>query len=242
MLRARSGGNRQVSSSLTRRLVAEAQGTSFLLAAVVGSGIMAERLASGNVALALLANTIAICSALVCLILTFTGIRPVDVPAFILAELIGASAAILLTRWLIDAAPAKEFEMSEKKRVLFLCTGNSARSQMAEGLLRAMAADRFEVSSAGTVATFVRPQAISAMSELDIDISHHRSQSVDEFLGENFDYVITVCDHANQHCPTFSGAVKRIHWSIDDPVGKGSAAEELAAFRQARDDLRERIK
>jgi arsenate reductase len=132
--------------------------------------------------------------------------------------------------------------MIEKKRVLFLCTGNSARSQMAEGLLRALAGDRFEVFSAGTMASFVRPQAIAAMKELAIDISQHRSKSVDEFLKEDFDYVVTVCDHANQNCPTFPGAVKRIHWSIDDPVGAGPAAEEQAAFRRARAELEGRIR
>jgi len=127
--------------------------------------------------------------------------------------------------------------VTEKKRVLFLCTGNSARSQMAEGILRDLAGDRFEVFSAGTIASFVRPQAIAVMNELDIDISHHRSKSVDELASENFDYVITVCDHANQHCPNFPGAVERVHWSIDDPVGSGSETAELAAFRRARDEL-----
>jgi arsenate reductase len=131
--------------------------------------------------------------------------------------------------------------MADKKRVLFLCTGNSARSQMAEGLLRDLAGDRFEVFSAGTIASFVRPQAIAVMNELGIDISNHRSKAVEEFLNSDFDYVITVCDHANQHCPTFPGQVERIHWSVDDPVGSGSGAEELMAFRRARDELRERI-
>lgn len=131
--------------------------------------------------------------------------------------------------------------MPNKKRVLFLCTGNSARSQMAEGLLRDLAGDRFEVFSAGTIASFVRPQAIAVMNELGIDISNHRSKSVEEFLNSDFDYVITVCDHANQHCPSFPGPVDRIHWSVDDPVGSGSRAEELMAFRRARDELRERI-
>jgi arsenate reductase len=131
--------------------------------------------------------------------------------------------------------------MTEKKRVLFLCTGNSARSQMAEGLLRSVAGDRFEVYSAGTIASFVRPQAIAVMSEMGIDISQHRSKSVDEFVNEEFDFVITVCDHANQHCPLFPGPVNRIHWSIDDPVGQGSGAVEATAFRRARDELRERI-
>ena len=131
--------------------------------------------------------------------------------------------------------------MKEKKCVLFLCTGNSARSQMAEGLLRSLAGDRFEVFSAGTIASFVRPQAIAVMNELEIDISRHRSKSVDEFVTDRFDFVITVCDHANQHCPIFPGPVNRIHWSIDDPVGSATGVEELTAFRRARDELRERI-
>ncbi len=131
--------------------------------------------------------------------------------------------------------------MSEKIRVLILCTGNSARSQMAEGLLRTLGGDGFEVSSAGTVASFVRPQAIEVMKEIDIDISQHRSKPVREFADTVFDFVITVCDHANQHCPHFPGPVKRIHWSIDDPVGQGSGDAELQAFRRARDEIRERL-
>ena len=131
--------------------------------------------------------------------------------------------------------------MIEKTRVLFLCTGNSARSQMAEGLLRNLAGDRFEVFSAGTIASFVRPQAIAVMNEIGIDISGHRSKSADEFLDDEFDRVITVCDHANQRCPIFSGPAKRLHWSIDDPVISGSESEQLAAFRRARDGLYQRI-
>jgi arsenate reductase len=131
--------------------------------------------------------------------------------------------------------------MTEKMRVLVLCTGNSARSQMAEGLLRAVAGNRFEVFSAGTEPGFVRPQAIAVMSELGIDISDHRSKSLTEFLNDEFDYVITVCDHANQRCPIFPGRVKRIHWSIDDPVISGSEETQLAAFRRARDELQDRI-
>jgi len=132
--------------------------------------------------------------------------------------------------------------MTNKKRVLFLCTGNSARSQMAEGLLRSQAANRFEVFSAGTIASFVRPQAIEVMKELAIDISAHRSKSLHEFIDEPFDYVITVCDHAAQSCPLFPGDAKRIHWSIKDPVAIGGDDEaELEAFRSARDDLRGRI-
>jgi arsenate reductase len=131
--------------------------------------------------------------------------------------------------------------MIEKTRVLFLCTGNSARSQMAEGLLRNLAGDRFEVFSAGTIASFVRPQAIAVMNEIGIDISGHRSKSMAEFLDDEFDRVITVCDHANQRCPIFSGPAKRLHLSIDDPVISGSESEQLAAFRRARDELYQRI-
>ena len=131
--------------------------------------------------------------------------------------------------------------MSKKKRVLILCTGNSARSQMAEGLLRHLGGDQFEVLSAGVEASFVRPQAIEAMKEIGIDISQHRSKSVNEFLDEDFDYVITVCDHANQRCPVFPVNVRRIHWSIDDPVVSGSDEAQLEAFRGARDELKKRI-
>ena len=132
--------------------------------------------------------------------------------------------------------------MAEKKRVLILCTGNSARSQMAEGLLRHLAGDRFEVFSAGVEPSFVRPQAIEAMNEIGIDISQHASKSVDEFLDEQLDYVITVCDHASRRCPVFPGAVRRIHWSIDDPVVFGTEELQLEAFRRARDELQQRIR
>ncbi|MCA1605028.1 MAG: arsenate reductase ArsC, partial [Acidobacteria bacterium] len=104
-----------------------------------------------------------------------------------------------------------------KQRVLVLCTGNSARSQMAEGLLRHEAGDRFEVFSAGVDPTQVKPEAIEAMREIGIDISGQRSKSVDQFKNQQFDYVITVCDNANQQCPMFPGKAERIHWSIDDP-------------------------
>ena len=129
-----------------------------------------------------------------------------------------------------------------RKRVLFLCTGNSARSQMAEGLLRAFDPDRFEVFSAGTIASFVRPQSIAVMKEIGIDISGHKSKSVDQFLADEFDYVITVCDNANRRCPIFPGPARRLHWSIDDPVDSGSESEPLAAFRRARDELQQRIR
>ena len=128
--------------------------------------------------------------------------------------------------------------MKENIKVLILCTGNSARSQMAEGLLRHDGGERFVVQSAGTVASFVRPQAIEAMSEIGIDISGHRSKSVDEFLGQEFDYVITVCDNANENCPVFPGKTKRIHWSFDDPA----ESEDVKVFRRVRDEIRERLR
>jgi arsenate reductase (thioredoxin) len=129
--------------------------------------------------------------------------------------------------------------MSDKKRVLILCTGNSARSQMAEGLLRQDAGARFDVESAGTKASFVRPEAIAAMRELGIDISGQRSKNVDEFAGQRFDYVITVCDNARETCPVFFGAAEKLHQSFDDPAAvAGSEAERLAVFRRVRDELR----
>jgi arsenate reductase len=105
-----------------------------------------------------------------------------------------------------------------KERVLILCTGNSARSQMAEGLLSHGAADRFEVESAGTKPGYVRAEAITVMKEFGIDISAHRSKHVDEFKGQTFDYVLTVCDNANESCPVFPGRAKRIHKAFQDPA------------------------
>ncbi|HEX4134427.1 MAG TPA: arsenate reductase ArsC [Bryobacteraceae bacterium] len=129
--------------------------------------------------------------------------------------------------------------MSDKKRVLILCTGNSARSQMGEGLLRHDAGDRFAVESAGTKASFVRPEAIAAMRELGIDISGQRSKSVEEFDGRHFDYVITVCDDARETCPVFFGPAEKLHHSFDDPAAyHGSEEERLALFRRVRDELR----
>lgn len=126
-----------------------------------------------------------------------------------------------------------------KERVLILCTGNSARSQMAEGLLRHDAGDRFEVESAGTKPGTVRPEAIAAMRELGIDISGHRSKHVDEFQGKHFDYVITVCDNAKESCPVFFSAAKRLHHSFEDPAAlQGSDEERLSLFRRVRDELR----
>ncbi|HEX3111201.1 MAG TPA: arsenate reductase ArsC [Thermoanaerobaculia bacterium] len=130
-----------------------------------------------------------------------------------------------------------------KKGVLFLCTHNSARSQMAEGLLRKMAGDRFDVFSAGTEATRVHPLAISAMREIGIDITDHRSKTLDELTGQHFNYVITVCDRANESCPIFPGTTERLHWSFDDPsAATGSDEERLRAFRNVRDGIEERLR
>jgi arsenate reductase len=130
--------------------------------------------------------------------------------------------------------------MSDRLRVLILCTGNSARSQMAEGILRQEGGDRFEVHSAGTKASFVRPEAIQVMQEIGIDISYHRSKSVDEFAGQEFDYVITVCDNAKESCPIFPGKAERIHQSFEDPPAPGVGDDEhrLAIFRRVRDEIR----
>jgi arsenate reductase len=128
-------------------------------------------------------------------------------------------------------------------RVLILCTGNSARSQMAEGLLRHLAGGRYEVFSAGTHPSFVRTEAIAVMRELGINISGHRSKSVDEFRTQAFDYVITVCDNARESCPVFPGNVRRIHWSFEDPAAAvGDEAARLAAFRRIRDQIADRLR
>jgi arsenate reductase (thioredoxin) len=130
-----------------------------------------------------------------------------------------------------------------KKRVLILCTGNSARSQMAEGLLAHDATNRFEVESAGTKPGHVRPEVITVMNELGIDISGHRSKHVDEFQGQSFDYVLTVCDNAKESCPVFPGHAKRLHKAFDDPAAsEGTEEERLALFRRVRDELREYLK
>lgn len=129
-----------------------------------------------------------------------------------------------------------------KERVLFLCTHNSARSQMAEGLLRHLAGDRFEAYSAGTEATHVRPLAIRAMGELGIDIAMQESKTLDRYLDEPFDAVITVCDQAAEACPVFPGAQRRLHWSFPDPSkAEGSEGDRLAVYRRVRDDIREQI-
>jgi arsenate reductase (thioredoxin) len=133
--------------------------------------------------------------------------------------------------------------MSEK-RVLFLCTGNSCRSHMAEGLLRSLAGEQFEVFSAGSRPTGkVHPLAIEAMGDIGVDISKHTSKSLDAFAGEKFDYVITVCDNAREACPNFPGATKQLHWSFDDPAhAAGTDEQKIRVFRRVRDEIRHRIR
>jgi arsenate reductase len=123
-----------------------------------------------------------------------------------------------------------------KQRVLILCTGKSARSQMAEGLLRHLAGDRFETFSAGTKRVGLNPNAVKAMAGIGIDISAYRSKSVDEFAGEQFDYVITVCDNAKEACPFFPGGGQRLHHSFEDPAA-APKEQQPESFRQARDQI-----
>jgi len=127
-------------------------------------------------------------------------------------------------------------------RVLFLCTHNSARSQMAEGFLRAMAGDRFEAGSAGTEKTSVNPLAIRAMAERGIDLGGHTSKVYSDLAPPSWDYLITVCDDANERCPWVPGSVKRLHWSFRDPSrATGTEEERLAVFRRVRDQIQERL-
>jgi arsenate reductase (thioredoxin) len=129
-----------------------------------------------------------------------------------------------------------------KQRVLFLCTHNSARSQMAEGLLRSMADDRFEVASAGTEATVVHPLAVRAMADVGIDVSRHTSKTVDALLDQAWDHVITVCDSANERCPVFPKKTHRLHWSFPDPSqATGGSEDRLNVFRRVRDAIRARL-
>jgi arsenate reductase len=135
--------------------------------------------------------------------------------------------------------PVRHVGGSVKERVLILCTGNSARSQMAEGLLRHDAGDRFEAFSAGTKPGVVRPEAIAVMKEIGIDLSGHRSKHVAEFADQAFDYVLTVCDSAKESCPIFPGHGNRIHRAFDDPAAlEGTEQERLALFRKVRDEIR----
>ena len=128
-------------------------------------------------------------------------------------------------------------------RIVILCTANLARSQMAEGLLRSMAGDRFAVFSAGTKPSFVRPEAIVAMRELGVDLSSHRSKSVDEYRDASFDYVITVCDNANESCLLFAGKAERIHWTFEDPAAvDGDEETRVGSFRKIRDRIAGRMR
>jgi arsenate reductase len=130
-----------------------------------------------------------------------------------------------------------------RRRVLFVCTHNSARSQMAEGLLRHLAGDRFEVASAGTEATRVHPLAVLAMDEIGIDMGRHTSKTLDRFLGERWDHVITVCDSAAERCPVFPGGAVRLHWSFADPsAASGTEEQRLAVFRRVRDEIAVRLR
>lgn len=134
-------------------------------------------------------------------------------------------------------------EGADRRRVLFLCVHNSARSQMAEGMLRAWAGDSFEAHSAGNEATDVRPLAIRAMAELGIDIGTQRSKAVAEYAGQPFDFAITVCDDSREACPYFPGAARQVHWRFDDPsAAEGTEEERLAVFRRVRDEMAEDVR
>lgn len=133
--------------------------------------------------------------------------------------------------------------MTSVRRVLFVCTHNSARSQMAEGMLRAWGGDAFEAFSAGTEATGIRPETVEVMREIGIDISGQRSKTIDEFAGASFEYFITVCDEAQRNCPVLPGVGEVAHWSIEDPsLAGGTPEERLAAFRRVRDLIRNRLR
>jgi arsenate reductase len=129
-----------------------------------------------------------------------------------------------------------------KQKILVLCTGNSCRSQMAEGYLRFLAGDRFDVFSAGLAPGVVNPKAIQVMQADGVDLSQHISKDVQQFIGQQFDYIITVCDNAQEHCPFFPGKAQRIHWSFADPAAaRGTETEIQAVFREVRDQIRARI-
>ena len=133
--------------------------------------------------------------------------------------------------------------MSDRIRVLFVCTHNSARSQIAEALLTQEGGDDFEAHSAGTDATSVRPEAIAVLAESGIDWSGRESKTIDRFLAQSFDYVITVCDRAKATCPVFPGAASTLHWSLDDPSEvEGTEAERLDAFRRTKAEIEARLR
>jgi arsenate reductase len=131
----------------------------------------------------------------------------------------------------------------ERERVLFVCTHNSARSQMAEAFLRQWGADRYEAHSAGTEPSAVRPEVISVMGELGIDVSAQQSKGIERYLDQRFDWVVTVCDRARESCPVFPGAERTSHWGFDDPAEAGGDAEaRLGVYRRVRDEIGERIR
>ena len=133
--------------------------------------------------------------------------------------------------------------MLKKKKIIFICTGNSCRSQIAEGITRHLASNKFDVYSAGSHPTEIHPTAIKVMSEVGVDISHHKSDSISRFVNENMDVVVTVCENADKACPVFPGKVERIHWSIEDPFQEGNLdSHDLVNFRKTREDLTVRIK
>jgi arsenate reductase (thioredoxin) len=130
-----------------------------------------------------------------------------------------------------------------KHRVLFLCTGNSCRSQMAEGWLRHLAGDQFDVVSAGTHPVGLNPYAVMVMEEVGVDISHHVSERVDPYLEQPFDHIITVCDRAQETCPIFLHASSMKHWNFEDPArAKGTYEQQITVFRKIRDEIAERIR
>lgn len=130
-----------------------------------------------------------------------------------------------------------------KQKILVLCTGNSCRSQMAEGYLRHLAGEKFDVTSAGLEPSAVNPKAIQVMQADGVDISTHTSKDVEQFVGQKFDFIITVCDNARERCPFFPGQAERIHWSFQDPAAaKGTEEEVIAVFRRVRDQIKSKIK
>ena len=133
--------------------------------------------------------------------------------------------------------------MPKKEKIIFICTGNACRSQIAEGIMRQLAGDKFDVFSAGSHPSLVHPMSIKVMKEIGINITSHTSDPISNFLSENINIVVTVCDNADKVCPVFPGRVERIHWSIKDPFkGWGSDPDDLDNFTRTRDDLYERIK
>lgn len=243
----RSGGAQLLSEGVaTLGLLAVVQGTSRsrleTVATAVGLYIVGAYWFTASTAFANPAVTVARM-----LTDTFAGIRAVDGAAFVAVQLgTAVMAATFLPSLVVQSnadtghasAASRGRQVTPRQRVLILCTGNSARSQMAEGLLRSFARDRFEVFSAGTKPSHVKPEAMAVMAELGIDLSSHRSKHVAEFDGQSFDYVITVCDNANENCPVFPGRVERLHWGLPDPAAvQGTEPERLEAFRGVRDAL-----